>query len=418
MFKFIFRTLKYKNFRLFFLGQTISLTGTWMQNVALGWLIYKLTNSSFWLGAVIFFVQLPSFILSPFAGVFVDRWNKHKIIIVAQILAMCQAFAFAILTLTNHINIWQIIMLGSCLGFVSSLEIPARHSLLVDMIDKKEDLSNAIALNSLMFNLARLIGPAIAGVIIGLYGEGICFLINGVSYIAVILALVLMKISKKTTEKSKNHPLKDLREGIRYAYGFTPIRSILLLVGILSLMGSSQSVLMPVFARDVLKGDAFIYGIMVGVLGFGALIGALFLAARRKQGRIGKIIPVTSGVFGALMIVFAFSKVLWISLIILFFTGFCLMVHMVSANTALQTMVDDDKRGRVMSFYTMAFMGMATFGSFWGGFLASKVGASLTLIVGGIFCMIGSLVFMYYVPSLKKQAVLYNKLDVNIETNL
>ncbi len=417
MLKFIFRALGYKNFRLFFLGQTISLTGTWMQNVALGWLIYKLTNSSFWLGAVIFFVQLPSFLLSPFAGVFVDRWNKHRIIVVAQILAMIQAFAFAILTLTNHINIWQIIMLGAFLGIVSALEIPSRHSLIIDMIDKKEDLSNAIALNSLMFNLARLIGPSIAGIIIGLYGEGVCFLINGLSYIAVIMALLFMKINKKKTDKPKTHPLKDLKEGIKYTYGFIPIRSILLLVGLLSLMGSSQSVLMPVFAKDILKGNAFVYGLMVGILGCGALMGALFVASRKKQGRVGKIIPVTAGIFGIMMIFFAVSKILWVSLIILFFAGFCLMVHMVSSNTALQTMVDDDKRGRVMSFYTMAFMGMATFGSFWGGFLASKIGAGLTLIIGGLVCIIGSSVFIYYVPVLKKQVINYSKLEMNIEPN-
>jgi MFS family permease len=397
----IFRALRYRNFRLFFIGQNISLIGTWMQNVAIGWMVYRMTHSAAMLGVVGFASQIPSFVITPFSGVMADRWNKYRVILICQVLAMLQALALAVLTLSGRITVWQVAALGMTLGIISSLEIPTRHAFLVDMVERKEDLSNAIALNSLMFNAARLIGPPIAGFLIGMWSEGICFLVNALSYIAVIWALCLMRITSRPRSLKSGQPLQELKAGIAYTFGSIPRRSILLLVGLMSLIAMSQSVLMPIFARDILKGGPHTLGFLVGSVGMGALIGAAYLASRKNSVRMLNIIPAAAGIFGIALILFSFSRILWVSVILLFFAGIGLMSHMVVSNTMLQMITEDSKRGRVMSFYTMAFMGMATFGTLLGGTMASRFGAAHTVLGGGILCICAGIMFSRQIPGLK-----------------
>jgi len=402
----VFRTLKYRNFRIFFFGQGVSLIGTWMQHIAMSWLVYKMTNSVFMLGVVGFASQIPTFILSPFTGVLADRHNRHKILLLTQLLAMLQAFILAFLTLTGNIAVWHIIVMGVFLGCVNSLDIPARHSFILQMIEEKENLGNAIALNSMMFNLARLIGPSIAGVLIAITGEGMCFLINAISYLAVIASLLAMdrEIKIRKDKKVSYDIFKDLKEGFNYAFGLQPIRAILLLLGIIGLMGMSYAVLMPVFAKDVLGGGPHTLGYLMAAIGMGALTGTSYLASRKKPLMPGNLLPLSAGIFGLSIIAFSFSHNIWVSLPLLFVSGFGIMVQMASSNTILQTIVDDDKRGRVMSFYTMAFMGMAPLGSLLAGGMATRLGVSNTLIISGACCIVASVVFVFKKPFLKKTA--------------
>jgi MFS family permease len=402
----VFRTLRYRNFRIFFFGQSISLIGTWIQHIAMSWLVYRITNSPFMLGLVGFSSQIPAFILSPFAGVLADRHNRHRILLLTQTLAMLQAFMIAGLAITGNIKVWQIIIMGIFLGCVNSLEIPARHSFILEMIEEKEGLGNAIALNSMMFNIARLIGPSIAGILIALTGEGVCFLINGISYFAVIGSLLAMKISNRKGKTKHDSVIKDLKDGFNYAFGFLPIRAVLFLLGIVSLLGMSYAVLMPVFARDILHGGPQTLGFLMGAVGIGSLAGTIYLAARSRVIMLGNILPLSAGMFGLSIIVFSFSHNLLVSLAVLFFAGFGLMVQMASSNTILQTIVDDDKRGRIMSFYTMAFMGMAPLGSLLAGALASKIGVLHTLVISGAFCIIAAIIFAFRIPVLKRNLTL------------
>ena len=401
-FKQIVRSLHHRNYRLFFGGQGISLIGTWMQQIALGWLVYRLTDSAFLLGLVGFASQIPTFILASFAGVFADRFNKHKIIIITQTLSMIQAAILAVLTLTNTIQIWHVISLSVFTGIVNAFDMPTRQSFVFDLVDDKSDLPNAIALNSSMFNTARLVGPTIAGILISTLGEGLCFLLNSISYIAVIIALLMMHLPKYVKAKKNEEVLKGIKEGIKYAYTFKPIRILLIFLALISLTGGPYTVLMPIFARDILKGNANTLGFLFGAVGIGALIGAIYLAYRKSILGLGRWISIASSIFAIGLILFSFSKILSISLILMLLTGFGLMVHMASTNTLLQTLVDNDKRGRVMSLYVMAFMGTAPIGSIIAGTLASKFGASLTVFSGGIICLIGSIIFTYYLPTLRK----------------
>jgi MFS family permease len=398
----ITRALRYRNYRLFFSGQGISLIGTWMQQIALGWLVYRLTDSAFLLGLVGFSSQIPTFILASFAGVFADRYNKHKIIIVTQFLAMAQASVLAILTLTNLIQVWQIILLSLFSGMINAFDMPTRQTFVIDMVEDKNDLPNAIALNSSMFNAARLIGPTVAGIIISVFSEGVCFLLNALSYIAVIAALLMMNITPKPISLKKEKVLEGLKEGIKYAYNFKPIRALLLLIGLVSLTGMPYTVLMPVFAKDILRGDSHTLGFLFGAVGTGALAGALYLASRRSVLGLVRWITIAVGVFAAGLILFSFSRNLTLSLILMLFTGFGMMMQMASTNTLLQTLVDDDKRGRVMSLYVMAFMGTAPIGSFMAGSLASLIGASYAVLSGGIVCLFGAIIFAKKLPSLRK----------------
>ncbi len=400
----VFRALKYRNFRIFFMGQSVSLIGTWMQYVAMSWLVYRMTNSALMLGVVGFSSQIPAFILAPFTGVLADRHNRYKILVVTQALAMLQAFILAFLTLTGHIAVWHIIVLGIFLGCINSLDIPARQSFILQMIEDKGDLGNAIALNSMMFNVARLIGPSVAGVLIAITGEGACFLINAISYLAVIASLLAMDQAVKIgKDRAKDYDIfKDLKEGFNYAFGFQPIRAILLLLGIISLMGMSYAVLMPVFARDVMGGGPHTLGFLMAAVGLGALGGTVYLASKKRVAALGNLLPVSAGVFGLGITAFSFSHNIWISLPLLFVSGFGIMVQMALSNTILQTIVDDDKRGRVMSFYTMAFMGMAPLGSLLAGSMAIRFGAGNTLTISGLCCIIASVIFARKVSFLRK----------------
>jgi MFS family permease len=395
----IFRALRSRNYRLFFGGQSISLIGTWMQQIAVSWLVYRLTNSAFLLGVVGFAGQIPTSLLAPLAGVCADRLNRHRMLIVTQTLAMVQALLLALLVLTRTVTVWQIIAISVFLGLVNAFDMPVRQAFIVDMIEKREDLGNAIALNSTMFNGARLLGPSIAGILIASLGEGICFLLNGISYVPVIAALSAMTIAPRTRTVERAHIARELSEAFAYAFGFAPIRSILLLLGLVSLIGMPYTTLMPVFAKDVYHGGAHTLGFLVGASGIGALAGTMYLASKASVRGLGKLIAGSAILFGIGLIAFSLSRALWCSMLLMLLTGFGMVVHFASSNTVLQTIVDDDKRGRVMSLFTMTVMGAAPFGSLLAGGLASRMGAPATLLLCGICCVSGSLLFIRALPS-------------------
>jgi len=391
--KFILRALRYRNYRLFFIGQGISLVGSWIQIIAVSWLVYRLTNSPFLLGAVGFASQIPTFLLAPFAGVLADRLNRRRILIITQTLFMIQALILAILALTGNIAVWHILVLGVFVGLVNGFDIPARQAFVVDIIENRNDLVNAIALNSSMFNAARLLGPAVAGILIAATGEGACFLINSISFLAVIFALLAMRIKTKKPTQQNSHILQGLKEGFIYAFGFAPIRYILLLLSLVSLMGMSYAILMPIVAKEILGGGARTLGLLMGATGLGALAGTVFLASRKSIQGLEKIITWGTLIFGAGVVAFSFSRVLRMSLLLLLGVGFGMMIQMGASNTVLQSLTEDDKRGRVMSFFAMAFMGMAPFGSLLAGSLTSWIGAGNTLLISGVCCIFGSLFF-------------------------
>lgn len=401
-FQVIFRSLKYRNYKLFFYGQSISLIGTWMQRIAVPWLVYKMTGSVFLLGISAFAGQIPSLFLSPFAGVITDRLSRYKVLFWAQILSMVHAFLLAGLVLSGYIMIWQIIFLSFVIGCINTFEIPARHTFVFEMVEKKEDLGNGIALNSLMFNGARLIGPSIAGILLATAGEGICFLINGLSFLCVIVSLKLMKLERKDPERGKTDIMKELKDGFNYTFGFLPIKHLILLLALVNMMVMFYSTLMPVFAKEILAGDSHTYGFLMGAAGFGALVGALFLASRETVLKLGRIVPAAVIVFGTGLVVLSLSRIFILSLIIMVFVGMGLMLQAAASNTILQTITDDDKRGRVMSFYTMAIMGSAPFGSLLAGSLAKTIGTPNTILTGGIVSITGALFFLRKLPELKK----------------
>ncbi len=396
------RALRHRNFKLFFGGQIVSLVGTWMQRIAMGWLVYRLTNSPLMLGAVGFSGQIPILLLAPVAGVFADRWDRRRVLIVTQTLAMVQALVLSMLVLTGAVAIWQIFFLSMFLGVINAWDTPVRQAFMIEMVEEKEDLSNAIALNSSMVNSARLLGPSLAGILIAALGEGMCFFLNGISYLAVIAALLAMNITGKAPPRHGARVWSGLTEGFHYAFGFAPIWSLLLLLAIVSLMGMPYTVLMPIFAKKILHGGPNTLGFLMGASGAGALAGAVYLAARKSVLGLGKIIPIAASLFGLGLIGFSFSRFQWLSMLMMIVTGFGMIVEMAASNTVLQTIVEDDKRGRIMSFYTMAIMGMAPFGSLMSGFLASRIGAPVTLLLGGTACLLGAAVFATRLQALRK----------------
>ncbi|MDD4335356.1 MAG: MFS transporter [Desulfotomaculaceae bacterium] len=397
------RALSSRNYRLFFTGQGISLIGTWMQTIAMSWLVYRLTGSELLLGVIGFASQIPSIVFSPIAGVLADRWNRHHILIGTQALFMIQALITAGLTLAGVITVWQLVVLSLFLGLVSAFDLPARQSLVVLMVEKKEDLPNAIALNSFLFNGARLVGPTIAGILISILSEGVCFLINGISYIAVILALLAMRIDIVKKEGQGAHVFQQLKEGISYAINSGAIRVILILSATISFVGMPYTVLMPVIARDVLSGGAATFGFLITASGVGAVVGALYLALRKSVEGLGRLLPIALGIFGIGLFALSQSRVFWLSLPLMLLTGFGMMVLMASNNTILQTIVDDDKRGRIMSLYTTSFLGMAPFGSLLAGALASRIGAPATIMYGGIVCLLAAIFFAGKVSIVKSE---------------
>jgi MFS family permease len=394
----VFRALRHQNFRLFFGGQTISLMGTWITRVATSWLVYRLTGSVLLLGVVGFCSQIPTLILAPFAGVMVDRLNRHKILVITQILSMLQSFALAALSFAGIITVRDILLLQAAQGIINAFDTPARQAFVVEMVDDRADLPNAIALNSSMVNLSRVIGPSIGGVIIAAAGEAWCFLLDGVSYLAVIASLVAMRVALETTPRS-TAPLRDeLRAGFRYVTEFAPIRNALLLLALVSTMGMPYTVLMPAIARNVLHGDSHTLGFLMTASGLGALAGALYLASRRTVVGLGGVIAIASVAFGAGLVLFSFSRNLALSLAVLPIAGGGLMVTLASTNTIIQTLVEERLRGRVMSFYAMAFLGSAPLGSLISGLLADRVGPTATIFLGGVACIAGGAGFAAWLP--------------------
>jgi MFS family permease len=395
------RALHHRNYRLFFAGQGVSLVGTWMQRIAMGWLVYRLSHSAFMLGMVGFTGQLPIFLLSPVAGVLADRLDRHRVLLATQSLAMLQALVLAILVLTGHVQIWHIVVLAIFLGFVDAFDMPIRQAFLVDIVERQEDLGNAIALNSSIVNSARLLGPSVAGLLIAYMGEGMCFLLNAASYVAVLYSLLAMRLGRSNAAPTGTPLVKELKEGFSYAFGFPPIRSILILISMVSFFGMPLTVLMPVFARDILRGDSHTLGFLMGASGMGALFGSACLASRKTILGLEKWNAVASGVFGLGLILFSQSRSLWLSLFLSLATGLGMLIQNASGNTLLQSIVDEDKRGRVMSLYATAFRGVVPFGSLVGGILASRIGAPNTLMIGGILCSMAALLFARALPSFR-----------------
>ena len=400
--RFLPPALRSRNYRLFFGGQGISLIGTWMTQIATVWLVYHITNSAFMLGVVGFTSQIPNFLLTPFGGVFADRFPRRQILVTTQILSMVQSLTLAALALSNTIEIWHIIGLSLFQGTISAVDAPARQVFVTELVDRKQDLPNAIAINSTMFNGARLIGPAIGGLLIARVGEGYCFLIDGLSYIAVIMALLAMRLQPKSIPVSDGNPLQKIKEGFTYAFGCPPIRAILLLSCLVSLMGMQYTVLVPVFANKILKGDAQTLGFLLAASGIGAVAGGIYLATRTTVVGLGKLVVIGPAILGIGLITFALSRFLPLSLLAMLTIGLGVILQVATGNTILQTIVEDDKRGRVMSLYTMSFLGITPFGSLLGGSLADRIGATPTLIIAGSACLLGAIFFSKQLPPLQK----------------
>lgn len=397
---FLFRALQHRNYRLYFLGQGISLVGSWMQQVAVMWLVYRLTDSAFLLGVVGFLSQIPNLFLSPFVGVLADRWNRHTMFIATQIFGFFQALVLAALVLSGHIVFWHLIPLSLFLGIVNAVDAPVRQSFVVQMVGKR-DLDNAITLNSALFNGARLVGPALAGILVASVGEGYCFLINALSYSGVLGALVAMRITPQRFPAVRSRILSGLQEGIEYAYRSLTIKTLLLLIAFTSLVGMSYIILLPVFAGDVLSGGPKTLGMLYSATGIGALIGALFLVTRKSLARLLTIVAGSSVIFSLGIIGFSFSRWIPVSLAMMVFVGFGMMVQMISCNTILQTIVDDDKRGRIMSLYAVSFMGIIPLGNLIFGSVAHATGAPACALLCGVLCLAGTVVFAFRVRALQ-----------------
>jgi MFS family permease len=401
--RFLVRALEHRNFRLFFGGQSLSLIGTWMTRIATSWLVYRLTGSALMLGTIGFLGQVPTFLLGPFAGVWVDRWSRHRTLVWTQVLSMVQSFALAALAFSGRIAVWHVAVLSVVQGVINAFDTPARQAFLIEMVEDRTVLANAIALNSTMVNSARLFGPALGGLIIAGFGEAWCFTIDGISYCAVILSLLLMTVAASAPRRREEENLwRELSEGFGYVSRSVPIRAILLLLAIVSLVGMPYSVLLPIFASQVFHGGAHTLGLLMGSSGVGALISALTMAARRSVLGLGRRIGLAALLFGSGILVFSFSRNLALSVVMLLLTGFAMLQHMTASNTILQTISDPDKRGRVMSYYTMAFLGMTPFGSLFGGAIAARFGAPRALAVSGIVCMVSAGVYFAFLPAVRR----------------
>ncbi len=399
----VLRALKHRNFQLFFSGQLLSLIGTWMQNVAQSWLVYRLTGSSLLLGTVGFAGQIPMFLLAPIGGAVADRHSRHRIVIATQTSSMVLALTLSALTLKGHVQVWQIVVLALLLGIVNSFDIPARQAFIVQMVGK-QDLLNAIALNSSMFNSARVIGPAVAGILVASVGEGWCFFVNGISYIAVIAGLLMMRIEPRPVREAHPSAVVELLEGIRFVRHAMPVRVLLMLLGLVSLIAMPYTVLMPIFADRILHGGAMGLGLLMGATGLGAVLGALTLAARTGVEGLGRLVAWACTGFGVSLVLFAFSRWFWGSVLILIPLGDCQMLQMACSNTLIQTMVPDHLRGRVMALYSMMFMGMAPFGALGAGYMADQMGAALTVAIGGVACLAGAFFYSLRLPALRVEA--------------
>jgi MFS family permease len=396
----LLRALYSRNYRLFFTGQSISLIGTQMQQVAMSWLVYRLTGSALLLGVVGFVSHFPTFILAPFAGVLADRWNRRRIIITTQCLLLVQASILALFVLSGHIQVWQLIMICALLGLINAFDFPVRQAYLLDLVGRKENLGNAIALNSTMYNSARLIGPSIAGLLVAEIGEGYCFLINAVSYLAVIFAVAATR-TEATIPREKTNLLVELREGFSYAFGFPPIRSILLLLGLIGLVGMPYTVLLPIFAREILHGGPQVFGFLMTSVGIGSLLCTFYMASRRSVLGLGRIVGGSAAIFGIGLIGFALSRTMILSVFFLCLLGSGAMAHSASSNTILQTIVEDNKRGRVMSLYTMLYSGTMPIGTLLAGAVAASAGTPVTLFACGMLSLAGGIIFASRLPKIR-----------------
>jgi MFS family permease len=395
------RALRHRNFQLYFFGQGVSLIGTWMTRLATGWLVYRLTHSALLLGIVSFSGQILAFVLGPFAGVWVERLERRKLLVWTQALAAVQSLAMAALTLAHVITLWEIIALAAFQGLINAFDMPGRQSFLVQMVEDPADLSNAIAINSSMANGARLIGPAVAGLVIAAFGEGWCFLLDGLSYLAVIASLLVMRIHTTAALRKATGMLGEMREGWNYVRTSVPIRTVLLIFSLTALMGYPYMVLLPVFAGEMLHGGARTLGWLSGASGTGALTSALSLAARKTVVGLERMVQIATATLGCALIFFGLSHTLWLSLVLLVFAGFGLIQCASVSNTIIQSLVTDDKRARVMSYYTMAFFGAAPLGSLLAGIIAHHIGAPRTVMLTGSFCIAGSLWFTMQLPKLR-----------------
>ncbi|MGI6395130.1 MAG: MFS transporter [bacterium] len=389
-----FRAFRYRNYKIYFSGQVVSLVGSWMQQIALGWLVYKLTNSAFLLGLVGFSGQIPSFILAPFAGIVADRYDRYKVLIATQILFMLQALTLAALVLTGVAGVTTIIVMSLIQGTIMAFDSPVRHAFVIQIVEKKEDLGNAIALNSSSFHASRLVGPPLAGLIIAAASEGVCFLINGIGYTAVIVALLKIKVKPLKQHKGNTSPLKDIKDGFSYAFNSIPIKTILATVAFASVVGMPYAVLMPVMARDVLEGTSQTFGVLMGGAGLGAFTGALYLASQSSAAGLLKNMFLAFILFGFGMVGFSMSRDVGLSFVLLVTVGFGMMTIMASSNTIIQSVVSEEMRGRVMSLYTFSFMGLAPFGNLLSGAIAQKIGTPATIFLSGALCVGASLIFM------------------------
>ncbi len=399
-----FRALRHRNYRLFAGGQFVSLIGTWMQNVALGWLVYRMTRSPFLLGLAGFLGQVPTLFFAPLAGVWADRWNRHRMVIGTQVLFMIQALLLAALVLSGRATIPEILLLSVASGFVTAVDVPARQSFMIEMVGDREDLPNAIALNSSIFNVARLVGPSVAGVLIGITGEGVVFLLNGLSYVAVLGALLAIRVAPRPRHGGPPERVgRHLAEGVRYAFGFAPTRAVLLLLAFVGFVAAPYAVLMPMFATDVLHGGAHTLGFLVGSIGLGALGGALFLAVRPSVRGLGMVVVRSATAFSVALILLSVVRREWIACGVLAVAGFGMMSHLAASNTLLQTLVDHDKRGRVMSLYAMAMMGTMPVGSLIFGTAAGRIGAPLTVAIGGAATLVAVALFARALPRLRAE---------------
>ncbi|HEX3999740.1 MAG TPA: MFS transporter [Pirellulales bacterium] len=406
----IVRALRHRNFRLFFGGQGLSLFGTWMTTVATRWLVYEKMPGQDWiLGFVTFAGQIP-ILLAPLAGAYVEGSSRHRALILTQSLSMIQSFSLAFLALTGIVEVWQVLVLAAFQGFVNALDVPARQAFLIEMVDDRSDLSNAIALNSSMFNGARLLGPAVAGLILAQFtgrvglGAGICFMVDGISYLAVIVALLRMNVKAQAPRTSERQIWRDLREGFHYSFRSRPIRAILFLLGLVSIFGAPFTVLMPAFAKNILLGNASTYGLLLAISGGGALLGALYLASRSTVLGLGRVIAVCCALFSLSIIGFAFSSVLWLSMLVTFTASFGMMVQMAASNTILQTVVEDEMRARVMSFYALTVLGMIPIGSLLCSGLVIVIGAPYTVALGGAVSLAGAVYFTLKLRELRAAA--------------
>jgi MFS family permease len=397
------RALRHRNFQLFFSGQLISLIGTWMDNIAEAWLVYRLTGSSLLLGTVAFAGQIPVFLLAPIGGMVADRWNRQRVVIATQASSMVLAGILAVLTLTRRVTVWEVVVLAALMGAVNAFDIPARQAFLVDMVGR-EDLINGIALNSSMFNGARVIGPSIAGILVASIGEGWCFAANSISYIAVIIGLLLMHVNRAPVETLRVSPFEHIVEGFRFVWNTGPIRALLLLLGLVSLVAMPYSVLMPIFAAKILHGNARTLGVLMGATGVGALGGALTLASRTGVKGLGRWVAVACASFGTFLILFSLSRWYLLSVALLVPVGFAMMVQMASSNTLIQAMVPDRLRGRAMAVYSMMFMGIAPMGALLSGWSADHLGAQWTLAIGGVGAIAGAALFARNLPKIRVEA--------------